>query len=189
MKKIPDNAKKVFEGVIFDVYQWEQEMFDGTTATFERLDRSDTAEVIAITKEGNILLERERQPDNENAFVSLPTGRIERGEDSLVGAKRELLEETGFVTDNWSVFEQYEPATKLRWMIHVYIAKDVEKIQEPELDAGEEIEVFEVDFDRFLEMVDKRELRHVAAPLREKCIRASYHEPSKQELKQLLFGG
>ena len=29
MKKIPNNAKRVFKGVIFDVYQWEQEVFDG----------------------------------------------------------------------------------------------------------------------------------------------------------------
>ncbi|KKP89624.1 MAG: NUDIX hydrolase [Candidatus Moranbacteria bacterium GW2011_GWC2_37_73] len=27
---IPEHAKKVFSGTFFDVYQWEQEMFDGS---------------------------------------------------------------------------------------------------------------------------------------------------------------
>ena len=35
--KVPKQAKRVFKGVIFDVYQWEQEMFDGTKEIFEKL--------------------------------------------------------------------------------------------------------------------------------------------------------
>ena len=48
-KIIPDEAEKVFNGVLFDVYQWQQEMYDGSYATFERLRRADTAAVICIT--------------------------------------------------------------------------------------------------------------------------------------------
>ena len=47
---MPEHAKKVFSGVMFDVYQWEQEMYDGSTATFEKLTRPDTAQVIPVTK-------------------------------------------------------------------------------------------------------------------------------------------
>ena len=32
--KLPEQAKKVFDGEIFDVYQWDQEMYDGSTETF-----------------------------------------------------------------------------------------------------------------------------------------------------------
>lgn len=35
--KLPPQAKKVFTGQIFDVYQWEQEMYDGSFETFEML--------------------------------------------------------------------------------------------------------------------------------------------------------
>lgn len=35
LMKIPSTAKRVFKGIIFDVYRWEQEMFDETTSTFE----------------------------------------------------------------------------------------------------------------------------------------------------------
>ena len=45
---IPDHATCVFHGALFDVYQWQQEMFDGTYETFEMLRRPDTIAVIAI---------------------------------------------------------------------------------------------------------------------------------------------
>jgi len=32
---VPEEAKLVFKGIIYDVYQWEQKMFDGTFSTFE----------------------------------------------------------------------------------------------------------------------------------------------------------
>lgn len=44
--KIPEDAKLVFKGVIFDVYQWEQEMFDGTYETFEAIKRVGTVQII-----------------------------------------------------------------------------------------------------------------------------------------------
>ena len=48
MGKIPEHAKKVFEGVLFDVYQWEQECFDGSHATFEAVERLGSVNVIPV---------------------------------------------------------------------------------------------------------------------------------------------
>lgn len=38
---IPEQAGCVFHGEIFDVYQWQQEMFDGSYERFEMLRRPD----------------------------------------------------------------------------------------------------------------------------------------------------
>lgn len=48
MVKIPSHATKVFSGVIFDVYQWEQELFNGNIATFEALRRPSTVIIIPV---------------------------------------------------------------------------------------------------------------------------------------------
>ena len=61
---IPDNAKKVFGGVLFDVYQWEQELFDGTKTIFEKLKRPDTVVVFPVLDDGKILLTEQEQPGN-----------------------------------------------------------------------------------------------------------------------------
>lgn len=58
---IPDTAKQVFAGVIFDVYQWPQTMFDGRTETFEMLRRPDTVKVLLV-RSNQILLINDAQP-------------------------------------------------------------------------------------------------------------------------------
>jgi hypothetical protein len=37
---IPNHARIVFHGQLFDVYQWEQKLFNGKTAIFEKIKRS-----------------------------------------------------------------------------------------------------------------------------------------------------
>ncbi|PJC53414.1 MAG: hypothetical protein CO029_02850, partial [Candidatus Magasanikbacteria bacterium CG_4_9_14_0_2_um_filter_41_10] len=75
MSDIPEQAKKVFSGVIFDVYQWEQELYDGSKATFERLTRPATLQVIAEV-DGRIAMSDEEQPA-KGRFLSLLGGRQE----------------------------------------------------------------------------------------------------------------
>lgn len=62
MAKLPENAKCVFKGVLFDIYQWEQEMFDGTYSIFEKVVRLPSSQIIATTPENKIILLDEEQP-------------------------------------------------------------------------------------------------------------------------------
>ena len=89
---IPDNAKKVFGGVLFDVYQWEQELFDGTKTLFEKLKRPDTVVVFPVLDDGKIILTEQEQPGKE-PFIGATGGRVDEGEDILEAGKRELPEE------------------------------------------------------------------------------------------------
>ncbi len=73
---IPGNARLVFKGVIFDVYQWEQELFDGTKTTFEKLKRPDTVVVFPVLPNGKILLTKQEQPGKE-PFIGATGGRAE----------------------------------------------------------------------------------------------------------------
>src|SRR3989344_3150543 len=88
---IPEHAKKVFKGIIFDVYHWEQEMYDGTKVTFEKLKRSDTVVVFGVLPDGKILLTEQEQP-GKKSFIGATGGRVDEGEDVLSADKRELIE-------------------------------------------------------------------------------------------------
>mgnify|MGYP001616302457 FL=1 len=107
-KQLPPNATCVFHGKIFDVYQWQQKMFDGSTETFERLKRLNTAMVIPVVGD-KILVQEQQQPDME-PFVGLAGGRCnDYEEDQLTTAKRELLEETGYVSQDWQLWHSVTP--------------------------------------------------------------------------------
>jgi ADP-ribose pyrophosphatase len=151
MTKIPSEAKLVFQGKIFAVYQWEQKMFDGSYQTFEMLRRPMTVEVIA-TAGDMIYLTHQSQP-NKADFYSLLGGRGEDDEDPLDAAKRELLEESGFASDDWELFKTYQPVHKIDWDIHTFIARDCRKVAEQKLDVGEQIEVKACSFTEFIEHI------------------------------------
>ena len=148
---LPPNAKKVFTGEIFDVYQWEQELYDGSTATFEMLKRPGTVDVIA-EKNGEFVILHQDQPTKEN-FYSLPGGRQDPGETAEQAAKRELMEETGLISDNWELYKEWQPYNKVDWTISYFIAKNCAQTDAANHDAGEKIRVEWHDFDGFIERV------------------------------------
>lgn len=147
---IPPHAKKVFEGVVFDVYQWEQELYNGTTTTFEKLVQADTVTVFPIMDDGRILLLEQEQPGKE-AFISTTGGHVDPGEEILAAAKRELLEESGYEAAEYTLWFALQPFSKIDWVINVYIARGLKKVSNLQLDGGEKISLKPVTFDEFLE--------------------------------------
>src|SRR3989344_4980343 len=148
---IPDNAKRVFKGVLFDTYQWEQEMFDGTKTTFEKLKRPDTIVVFPVLPDGKILLTEQEQP-GKGFFIGATGGRVEEGEDILETAKRELLEESGYTADNFILWDAQQPISKIEWAVYTFIAKGLKKTADINLDAGEKIKLKPVSFEELLEI-------------------------------------
>ncbi|KKU19914.1 MAG: NUDIX hydrolase [Candidatus Saccharibacteria bacterium GW2011_GWA2_46_10] len=144
---IPQQAKRVFAGQIFDVYQWPQKMFDGSTATFEMLKRPDTVIAICIIDDQILVIDYE-QP-NVGERIAFPAGRVDESDSStLTAIQREVEEETGHQFNNWRLVYVYQPYVKLEWFVYFYLALDGQKTTEPRLDSGERITVRLVDFDK-----------------------------------------
>jgi ADP-ribose pyrophosphatase len=148
MSAIPEHAKRVFKGVIFDVYQWEQEMFDGSIEIFEGLKRPNTVMVIPMIGD-RVYYAYQEQPSHE-PFLSLLGGRGDEGEAPLETAKRELLEEAGLESDEWVELRKYSIPGKFEWDVYYFVARNCRKTANQSLDCGEKIEIREIDLDGFL---------------------------------------
>ena len=181
--QLPPQAQMVFKGQIFETWQWEQQLYDGSTAVFERLKRTNTAEVIAVVGD-KICVQRQEQP-GYGEFLSLPGGRCDAGEELLPAAKRELLEETGYASNNWELFKEYQPYSKIIWTIGVFIAHNCAFAQEPQLDGGEKITNQLLTFDEFLQLPDEPAFRNMA--LVTDLLRARYENQKREALRALLF--
>lgn len=151
MEKIPKHAKKVFEGILFDVFHWEQKLFDQTTTTFEAVKRLPSAQLFVI-KNDKIIINKEEQP-LKGKYISMPGGIIDRGEEPIDGAKRELIEELGMKVNNEEDFIFYKKedfaSNKLLWETYYYIVKNPIVTTQPNYDSGEKITPFEVTFEEF----------------------------------------
>ncbi|OGM31967.1 hypothetical protein A2803_02665 [Candidatus Woesebacteria bacterium RIFCSPHIGHO2_01_FULL_44_21] len=183
-RAIPLEAKLVFKGIIYEVYHWEQELFDGTKTTFEMLKRPDTVEIIPITNEGKILINYEEQ-SGLAPFICVPGGRVDYGEDPEAAAKRELLEETGYETHDLVLWNAAQPMEKIDWAIYIFIGKNCTKVNDPTLEAGEKIGTKEVSFEEFVEIVQDDNFRDEEISLR---ILKAKDKGKLDEIKRLFFG-
>ena len=167
IQPIPQNAKLVFKGKVFDVYQWDQELFDGSRAIFEKVKRADTVQIIPVTEDGRILMINEMQPGKNNRFVGIPGGRMDENETPEDVARRELLEETGYVAEELVLWISSQPHSKVDWAAYVFIGKCCKKVGEPNLDPGEKIKLKSVSFDQFLDIAFKKEFQeeHITVAL------------------------
>lgn len=151
---IPKNAKLTFKGVIFEVYQWEQKLYDGTTATFERLKRPDTVVVFPVTDDKKIIVLEQVQPGRKT-YLGGVAGRVDGDESVEQAAERELLEETGYKASEMVLLSKLIPTDKIDWTVYSYVAKSCRKVSNPTLDSGERIAIKLVSFEEFLSLALK----------------------------------
>jgi ADP-ribose pyrophosphatase len=182
---IPQNAKLVFKGIIFDVYQWEQEMYDGTKAIFEKLKRPDTVVVFMVLPDGKIILTEQEQP-GKSPFVGAVGGRVEEGEDILSAAKREMLEESGYEAEEFILWDAVHPTSKIDWVVYTFIAKGVKKNSEPKLDAGEKIKLLDLTLDEFIEIPNRKDIYFAEKEIINKLLEAKIDPNKRQELEALF---
>lgn len=155
---IPEQAERVFKGQIFDVYHWQQEMFDGTFETFEMLKRVDTLKVLAVV-DGKLVVLNEEQP-KFGTFTDVPGGRHDyENETNLEATQREMLEETGMTLKSWKLLDVEQPMGKAEWFTYVYLATDLLDQTEPVLDAGEKINVEFMSYDEYQRLGKAKKLR------------------------------
>lgn len=153
MAKIPEQAEKVFIGQLFTIYQRQQKMFDGSYTTFEMARREDSCEVFATYKD-KLVMVYQKQPHRDDWYRWFPGWRVPIWEDIFTQAKKELLEETGMISDDWQEYEIFDIWWKIEQYVWYYIARNVRVVASQNLDPGGEIiEVKYVSFDDLIDMI------------------------------------
>ena len=132
------------------------------------LEYPDWVNVIAITKDGQVVLERQYRHGLGKTCYELPCGVIEAGETPLEAAKRELLEETGYAGGQWRPWMTLSPnpATSNN-LAPSFLAIGVEKVSGQHLDATEDIEVSLHSPDYVRELLENNQILQalMAAPM------------------------
>ncbi len=180
---LPASAERVFKGAMFDVYQWEQEMFDGSKKIYEKLKRSDTVVVFAVLDDGKIILTKQEQ-SSKDSFIAAAGGRVKSGENVLNAAKRELREETGYEADEFVLWKAVQPIGRIEWAVYIFIAHGLKKTFKQSLGSSEKIEVMIVDFDEFIEIALQENFYQ--QEIYRDIVEAKLNTDKMKELKTLL---
>ncbi|MFN0073391.1 MAG: NUDIX hydrolase [Chloroflexota bacterium] len=124
---------------VYDASPWlrlyadEVELPDGrVVAEYFSLDMPDHAIIVAVTPDGQVVVERNYKHGPRQVCLNLPAGYLEPGEDPLNAAKRELLEETGYVADVWTFLGAFaEDGNRGCGRAFIYLAQGAREVSEP----------------------------------------------------------
>ncbi len=134
----------MYDGGFIQVHKDSVRLPDGTISTREYIKHPGAVAVLALLDNGNLVMERQYRYPPQREFIELPAGKIDHGEDILVTAQRELLEETGYVAREWTHLTTVWPCIGYAdERMEYFLARGL-TLQQRKLDEGEFLEVFEL---------------------------------------------
>ncbi len=124
----------------------EEDLSDrhGKAYTYYQVESKwDAVIVVPVLDDGRLVLERIYRHPYRAYFLEFPAGGIERGEAPLDAAKRELEEETGYISGRVELLNTFEAMPGLlRMRMHVVLALDLTlSTKARQLEAMEMLEV------------------------------------------------
>lgn len=133
---------------------------------FERLvlESVDWVNMVALDRERRCVMIRQYRFGVGYTTLETPGGMVDPGEDSFTAARRELLEETGYVSDKWSYLGAVEPNPAVHnHLCHHWLAEDAYLAREQDLGEGESIAVELMGEHEVRAAVQSGELKHALA--------------------------
>jgi ADP-ribose pyrophosphatase len=145
------DTETLFDGSFLKARRDTVRLPDGQSATREYIVHPGAVVIIPMLEGGRLVLERQFRYPVGRVMTEFPAGKLDAGEDPLVCAKRELLEETGYVADQWAYAGAMHLAIAYSTeIIHIFFAKGL--VQGPaKLDSDEFLEVVIAPVDEFLQ--------------------------------------
>ncbi|MGH8726654.1 MAG: NUDIX domain-containing protein [Burkholderiales bacterium] len=152
------SSETIYEGRLFDVKKDIVALPDGETSDREYIVHPGAVMIVPLIEPASILLERQYRYSLHAHFYELPAGKIEPGEDPALTAKRELLEETGYVADEWRHLGRLHPSVGYSdEIVELYLASKL-TYREQNTDEGEFLEVLTLDLEEAFEWVKAKKI-------------------------------
>lgn len=144
----------IANGAIIDYYQDTMELPNGKYAKWDLIDHKGAAAVVAVLDDGRLLMVKQYRNAPERVTLELPAGgRNGRNEDTLITARRELEEETGYECENIRFLTSiYTTVAFCNEKIDIYLATGLKRGKQ-HLDEDEFLNVYSYTLEELKQMI------------------------------------
>lgn len=147
------SSEYVFRGKVIDVKRDDILVSNGNTSIREVVEHSGGVVILALKEDKVLTVKQFRYPIKQTS-IELPAGKLEKGENPDLAAKRELEEETGYIAKNWkSLGYIYTSVGFCDEKLYLYLATDLE-YKQINPDEDEIIECDEYPIKEFYSLID-----------------------------------
>ncbi|MBD8031927.1 MULTISPECIES: NUDIX domain-containing protein [Solibacillus] len=158
MKKFEEktiHSESIFKGKVISLKVDDVKLPNGETGKREIINHPGAVAVIAITENNKILFVEQYRKALERSIVEIPAGKMEKGEEPIVTARRELEEETGYTSEDLKFVQAFATSPGFAdEVIHIYVAEKLKKLDIPvDLDEDEFVDLMELSLEEAEAMV------------------------------------
>ena len=141
-----EKPEKIFKCPIFEVSKVRRESQDGRVGDFITVDCPEWVVIIPIYKDEDgvvrVIVEQQYRHGSDSVTREFPAGLVEKDEDALTAAKRELLEETGLEAGRVTLLGNLSPNNAfMSNRQYFFLAEELSKVSGQSLDQNEEIDI------------------------------------------------
>jgi ADP-ribose pyrophosphatase len=153
--------EKKYSGKIIDLTVDHLVYPSGNETIREIIEHPGGAVILCVFENNDILLVKQYRHPFGKEVIELPAGKLDKNENPLVCAQRELREETGYAANQWSKLTSlYTTPGFCNEILHIFLAQDVfpHKLGNA-LEEGEaSIQVMRIQITDAIAMIEREEI-------------------------------
>lgn len=153
-------SEEIFSGKIISLHLQDVELPNGKHSKREIIKHPGAVAVIAVTDENKVVMVEQYRKALERTIVEIPAGKLEKGEEPEICARRELEEETGYECRSLELLTSFYTSPGFAdEIVHVYVAKGLTKKEDAAgLDEDEFVNLEELTLEEALKYVTEQKI-------------------------------
>lgn len=149
----------LFHGKVFDLQVDEIEYDSGNKGIREVAVHNGGAVVVPVKADGKIILVKQFRYPFQDFLLELPAGKLEKNEDPIECATRELTEETGYSTDTITKLGKiYTTPGFCTEVLHIYLVENLKSGNHNREEGEYGMEVYEFTLEEINEKIRTGEI-------------------------------
>lgn len=126
---------------------------------YYQMELIDCAIIFAQTEDGRVIMERQYKHGVRKVTLTLPTGGVNKGEEPLEAAQRELQEETGYVSEDWCCLGRFvQLSNQGGGILNVFRARKAKQVSQPKPSDLEEMDIVLMKVKELIEAIGNGEI-------------------------------